>query len=78
MNPIGAGSIDGMTTLHPRPNTALLVIDLQNGVVAATHNRDEVIANVNALVGKARAEGVPVIWVQHSDDGLPLGSPEWR
>ena len=35
-----------MTTLIDRPNTALLVIDVQNGVVAATHERDAVVANV--------------------------------
>ena len=67
-----------MTTLGERPNTALLVIDVQNGVVAAAPRRAEVIANINALVGKARAEGVPVIWVQHSDEYMPLGSPEWK
>jgi nicotinamidase-related amidase len=67
-----------MTTLPDRPNTALLVIDVQNGVVASSPNRDDVIANINALVGKARAEDVPVLWVQHSDDGLPRGSEEWE
>jgi len=67
-----------MTTLHERPNTALLVIDVQNDVMATAARRAEVIANINTLVGKARAEGVPVIWVQHSDEGMPLGSPEWR
>jgi len=67
-----------MTTLPDRPNTALLVIDVQNGVVADSPNRDDVIANINTLVGKARAQDVPVLWVQHSDDGLPLGSAEWE
>lgn len=67
-----------MTTLSGRPNTALLVIDVQNGVVAGSPNRDGIIANINALVGKARAQDVPVIWVQHSDDGLPVGSEEWQ
>lgn len=67
-----------MTTLTDRPSTALLVIDVQNGVVAAAHQRDAVIANISALIGRARAEGVPVVWVQHSDEGLPMGSPEWR
>ncbi|WBB53125.1 cysteine hydrolase family protein [Verrucosispora sp. WMMD573] len=67
-----------MTTLPERPNTALLVIDVQNGVVAGTHNRDGVIANINTLLGKARAEGVPVVWVQHSDEGLPQGSEAWQ
>ena len=67
-----------MTTLRERPNTALLVIDVQNDVMATAARRAEVIANINTLVGKARAEGVPVVWVQHSDEGMPLGSPEWR
>jgi nicotinamidase-related amidase len=67
-----------MTTLENRPNTAVLVVDVQNGVVAGTPARDKVVANVGNLVEKARGEGVPVVWVQHSDDGLPKGSDEWR
>jgi nicotinamidase-related amidase len=67
-----------MTTLPDRPNTALLVIDVQNGVVADTHNRDGVIANINTVVDKARAEDAPVVWVQHSDDHLPRGSERWQ
>ncbi len=67
-----------MTSLSDRPNTALLVVDLQNDVVANAHHRDEVIANINTLVDKARAEQVPVIWVQHSDDNLPENSDGWQ
>jgi nicotinamidase-related amidase len=67
-----------MTTLPDRPNTALLVIDVQNGVVADTHNRDDVIANINTLVDKARVDDAPVIWVQHSGDHLPRGSDGWQ
>ncbi|HET6209732.1 MAG TPA: isochorismatase family protein [Jatrophihabitans sp.] len=67
-----------MTTLIDRPNTALLVIDVQNNVVAGAHNRDGVIANIASLVAKARAEQVPVVWVQHSDEDLPEGSDGWR
>jgi len=67
-----------MTTLPDRPNAALIVIDVQNGVVDGAHNRDEVIGNINTLVDKARAESVPVIWVQHSDQGLPVDSEEWK
>ncbi|MBX6382344.1 MAG: cysteine hydrolase [Microbispora sp.] len=67
-----------MTTIAGRPNTALLVIDVQNGVVAGAFNRDAVIANINTLIGKARAEDVPVIWVQHSDDHLQPGSENWK
>jgi nicotinamidase-related amidase len=67
-----------MATLENRPRTALLVIDVQNGVVAGAHERDAVVANVGRLVERARREDVPVVWVQHSDDGLPRGSEEWR
>jgi len=67
-----------MTTLKNRPNTALLVVDVQNGVVAGAHARDAVVANVGSLVEKARREQVPVVWVQHSDDGLASGSDDWR
>jgi nicotinamidase-related amidase len=66
-----------MTTLENRPNTALLVIDVQQGVVDGNHRRDEVVANVSSLVEKARLERIPVIWVQHSDAGLVRGSDEW-
>ena len=67
-----------MTTLPDRPNTALLVIDVQNKPVSGAPRRDEVIANINTLVEKARAEGVAVIWVQHNDEGMPLESENWQ
>ncbi len=68
-----------MTTLADRPNTALLVIDVQNGVVAAAHDRDGVITNIGTLVRKARTEGVPVVWVQHADEGdLKRDSESWK
>jgi nicotinamidase-related amidase len=67
-----------MTTLENRPNTALLVIDVQNGVVAEAHERDAVVANVNALVDKAREQQVPVVWVQHNDGGLERETEEWQ
>jgi nicotinamidase-related amidase len=67
-----------MTTLENRPNTALLVVDVQTGVVAGNHERDTVVANVGSLVEKARRERVPVVWVQHSDDHVERGSDGWR
>jgi nicotinamidase-related amidase len=67
-----------MTTLTNRPNTALLVIDVQNDVMAGADNRDAVVANVAVLVDKARAGDVPVVWVQHSSDEMPKGSDGWR
>lgn len=68
-----------MTTLENRPNSALLVIDVQNGVVAEAHARDAVVANVAALVDRARHEDVPVVWVQHNDDeSLVRESEHWQ
>ena len=67
-----------MTTLPDRPNTALVVIDVQNGVVAGAHLRDEVIANINTLIDEARAKQVPVIWVQHASEELVEGTEVWE
>ncbi len=67
-----------MTTLENRQNTALLVVDVQNGVVAGAHERDAVVANIASLVEKARREGIPVVWVQHADEQLANGSDDWR
>jgi len=67
-----------MSTLDNRPNTALLVIDVQNGVVEGNHDRDGVVANVAALVDKARGARVPVVWVQHNSEYLPRESDPWQ
>jgi len=67
-----------VTTLEKRPNNALLVIDMQNGVIKEAHNRDAVVANIGRLVEKARRERVAVVWVQHSDEQLAKGNNEWR
>jgi len=67
-----------MTTLNDRPNTALMVIDVQNGVVTGSHDRDGVVGRIASLVDRARAEDVPVVWVQHNDDALESGSEPWQ
>ncbi|MGZ4451250.1 MAG: isochorismatase family protein [Nocardioides sp.] len=67
-----------MTTLENRPRTALVVIDVQNGVVAEAHQRDEVVTTIAGLVDRARGAGVDVVWVQHSDTRLPEGSDAWQ
>jgi nicotinamidase-related amidase len=67
-----------VTTLPDRPNTALVVIDVQNGVVGGAYRRDQVVANICTLVDRARDDGAPVIWVQHSDEGLEKGSEAWE
>jgi nicotinamidase-related amidase len=67
-----------MTTLANRPNTALLVVDVQNKVVDGNHERDAVVANIGGLVERARRAQVPVVWVQHSDENVVRGSDGWR
>jgi nicotinamidase-related amidase len=67
-----------MPTLKDRPNTALLLLDVQNGVVEGAHERDAAVANIAALVEKARDAQVPVVWIQHNDEGLARGSDEWQ
>ena len=71
-------SVGGMTTLENRPNSALLVVDVQNGVVEGAVERDSVVTNINTLVDKARQDGVPVVWVQHNDDGLQRETDSWQ
>ena len=68
----------GMTTLPDRPNTALLVIDVQNGVVGEAHNRDDVVANIATLVDQARAAGVDVVWVQHTATTCRGAASSWQ
>lgn len=67
-----------MSILDNRPNTALLVIDVQNGVVGEAYDRDTVVANLATLVGKARTANVVVVWVQHNDENLPRDTEEWQ
>jgi nicotinamidase-related amidase len=67
-----------VTTLQGRPNTAVVVIDVQNDVVGGAYRRDEVVANIGTVLGKARAQGVPVVWVRHHDDELVAGSDGWQ
>ena len=67
-----------MSTLSDRPHTALVVIDVQNGVVTGTHQRDTVVANISTLVDKAREEDTPIIWVQHSSEHMAKGSTAWE
>jgi len=67
-----------MTTLEHRPHAALVVVDVQNGVVEGAHARDAVVANIARLVDQARRHRVPVVWIQHSDEQLAAGTEDWR
>ena len=66
-----------MPTLANRPHRALLVIDVQNGVFAQAHDREAVLASINTVIDKARAAGLPVIWIEDHAE-LPEGSDGWQ
>lgn len=67
-----------MATIRPGNRSALLVVDVQVGVVDGAWDTPRVVANVARTVERARAEGVPVFWVQHHDEDLPKDSPAWQ
>lgn len=67
-----------MSTFADRPNSAVLVVDFQVGVVADAYHRDETLAHLQELVAKARAAGVPVIWVQDLGGDRESGSAPWQ
>ena len=63
--------------------SALMVVDVQQGmfaVPAPLHRGEEVVRRIAGLLERARAEGVPVVHIQH-DGGpghvLAKGSPGW-
>lgn len=61
-----------------RPESALIVIDVQVDVVKDAFKRDEKVAHMATAVAKARAASIPVIWVRHSAEDLPLHSAGWE
>ena len=67
-----------MATVREGKRDVVLVVDFQNGVVASAWDREAVAAHIRTVVAKARAAGVPVVWVRHADEELVPGSPEWE
>ena len=59
-------------------SSALMIIDVQRDVVPRALNVEQVVSNINSLIGKARESGTPVIWVQHSDDYLIKNTDGWE
>ena len=67
-----------MPTVREGNRPVLVVVDVQVGVLREGWDAARVIANVARAVERARAQGVPVLWVQHVSDELPSGSPPWQ
>lgn len=67
-----------MATVREGSKQALIVVDVQVGVVGAAWERERVVTNIARTVEKARQKDIPIIWVQHSEEELPHGSPAWQ
>ena len=67
-----------MATIREGSRAVLLVVDVQVDVMRNAWEADRVIQNIAVSVDKARRVGIPVIWVQHSDDELLIDSPDWQ
>ena len=67
-----------MATIREGNQGVLVVVDVQVGVMHEVWDAPRVIKNIARTVERARDQGVPVIWVQHASDELPLGSEPWQ
>jgi nicotinamidase-related amidase len=67
-----------MATIREGSKAVLLVVDVQIGVMRTAWAAPRIIKNVTIAVEKARSQGIPVIWVQDSDNALIYGSPDWQ
>ncbi len=67
-----------MATIREGNKQVLVVVDAQVGVMRETWEAPRIIKNIGLAVEKARASNVPVVWVQHADEELVHGTPEWQ
>ncbi len=67
-----------MATLREGNKAALVIVDMQVGVMAEAWDATRVAGNAAHVVKRARACGVPVIWVQHENEDMPRGSAQWQ
>ncbi len=67
-----------MATTRKGDKTILLIVDMQTGVIDGMHDQEGVVSRTALVVERARAQGAPVIWVHHENEGMPEGSPQWQ
>jgi nicotinamidase-related amidase len=67
-----------MATVREGNKPVMVVVDVQVGVMKEAWEARRVIKNISRAVERARAEAVPVIWIQHSNQELPKGSVQWQ
>lgn len=61
---------------------ALLIIDMQNGVChykdQSVPNLKNLIININDRIKTYASEEKPIIFIQHTDEGMQKGSQSWE
>jgi nicotinamidase-related amidase len=71
-----------MMKIQSNQEMALVVIDVQKGLFEKStpiYGADQFLENINRLIAAARQAGVPVIFVQHSNENtLVKGSDAWQ
>lgn len=67
-----------MAMVRSGSRSVLLVVDMQVGVLREAWDAPRIIKNASRAIERARAQAVPVIWVQHTDKDLAAGSPAWQ
>ncbi|HHY58363.1 MAG TPA: isochorismatase family protein [Chloroflexi bacterium] len=67
-----------MATIRNGNRDVLLVVDAQVGVMRRAWDAPRIVANIGAAVENARRHQIPVIWVQHTDEELVAGTPDWQ
>ncbi|MDO9457735.1 isochorismatase family protein [Nocardioides sp.] len=64
---------------HTLPSkTVLLVVDVQHGNTDGGFDRDGVVGRIRGLIDRARADDVPVLWIQHEAGPFVPGSEPWQ
>ncbi len=62
-------------------DTALVIIDTQVGLIEPAYRGQEVLDNINTLLARARANGTPIIYIQHEEPKgyqLEVNTPPWE
>lgn len=74
-----------MATVRSGNSSVLLVIDVQVGVMRNAWDAQRIVGNVSHTIERARAQQVPVLWIQQTDqpgdeedDDLVQDSPGWQ
>jgi len=67
-----------MTTRSNGGRSALLVVDVQVGVMSQLWDSTRTIGTVSQAVERARLQGIPIVWILHTAEHLPKGSDEWQ